>query len=118
MAKRKKEQPTHFTKTLCELMEEKNMTVRKAAEIAGVGTSTINSWRSGAHPEDFLAVKKLAHALGTTLSFLLTGESDSKADGQTTPIAEVFDNGGMFFDGYARIRIERLVPRFKKNNDE
>jgi transcriptional regulator with XRE-family HTH domain len=57
-------------------MQKKEMGVREAARIAGVGPSTIVSWRSGALPEDYLAVKRLAKALGTTLGFLLTGEED------------------------------------------
>ena len=99
-----------FAKLLVTLMEEKQLGVREAARKAGVSPSTIVSWRSGSHPEDYLAVKRLARALGVTLSFLLTGEEEGSRD-VAPSIAEVFSDGGMVFDGYARIRIERLIPK-------
>ena len=97
-------------------MSEKKVSVRAAAEVAGVGISTIDNWRAGAMPEDFLAVKRLAAALGTTLSFLLTGEDDSRASGPPA-IAEVFSDGGALFDGYAKITIQRLLPKNEKGDD-
>jgi transcriptional regulator with XRE-family HTH domain len=110
--KRKKiNHASSFSKILLTLMEEKKMTVRKAAELAGVGTSTLNSWRSGALPEDYLAVKRLAHGLGVTLSFLLTGEDDARMNSGPPLVAEVFEDGGMLFDGFAKISIQRLVPK-------
>ena len=92
-------------------MTEKGMGVREASRAAGVGPSTIVSWRSGALPEDYLAVKKLARALGTTLGFLLTGEADDRDSKNPPAIAEVFSDGGALFDGYAKITIQRLLPR-------
>lgn len=103
--------PAPFAKILTKLMEEKGLKVREAARIAEVGPSTIVSWRSGALPEDYSAVKRLAKHLGVTLSFILTGEDDSRPDGAPVTVAEVFDDGGMLFDGYAKITIQRLVPR-------
>lgn len=90
------------------------MTIRKAAEIAGVGTSTIDNWRGGALPEDYSAVKRLASELGVSFSFLLTGEEETRASNSPPAIAEVFDDGGALFDGYAKIMIQKLVPRQKK----
>lgn len=95
-------------------MAENEITVRRAAEIAGVGTSTVDSWRSGALPEDYLAVRKLAHGLGVSLSFLLTGEEDKTSNKLVPSITEVFEDGGSLFDGYAKITIQRLIPRKKE----
>jgi len=103
---------TPFSKNLTSLLEEKNIGVREAGKIAGVGASTIMSWKSGATPENYLAVKRLAEGLGTTLSFLLTGEDDSRAN-LTPSITEVFEDGGPLFDGYAKIQIQRLIPKKK-----
>jgi len=92
-------------------MREKNMTVRQASVIAGVGPSTIDSWRSGAAPEDYLAVRRLAAGLGTTLSFLLTGEHEQQGP---LSVYEVLAPGEIVFDGLAKITIQRMVPRKPK----
>jgi len=112
MKKRSQKEKSLFAKNLRALMAEKKVTVRAAAAIAGVGTSTIDNWRGGALPEDFVAVKRLAHSFGVSFSFLLTGGDDSSPD-RLPLIAEVFDDGGALFDGYAKITIQRLVPRKK-----
>ena len=91
------------------------MTVRQAAEIIGTGHSTIVSWRSGALPEDFNAVKALAKALGVTFSYLLTGEDDARPN-EPASVNEIFQDGGMLFDGFAKITIQRLLP--KKGEDQ
>lgn len=106
--------PSPFSKLLVSLMEERNLGVREAARAAQVSPSTIVSWRSGSLPEDYVAVKRLAKHLGVSLSFILTGEDETRSEG-VPAVSEVFEDGGVFFDGYARIRIERLVP--KKTSD-
>ena len=109
---RKQRKKTPFAANLVSLMEEKAICVREAAKISGVSQSTISEWRKGSHPEDYLAVKKLAKALETTLSFLLTGEDDNKIE--VPAISEVFTDGGDLFKGFAEIHIKRLIPRDKK----
>jgi transcriptional regulator with XRE-family HTH domain len=108
---RKRAGPTPFAKILRSLMSEKGMTVRQAAELAGVGSSTVDDWRGGALPEDYSAVKRLAHGLDVTFSFLLTGEEDQREHTAFPSVTEVFDDGGALFDGYAKITIQRLLPR-------
>lgn len=100
-----------FSKRLTALMLDRAIGVREAGRLAQVGASTIVSWRAGANPEDFAAVKRLAIALGTTLGFLLTGEDDSRPAGTAPAVTEIFDDGGHLFDGYAKITIQRLIPR-------
>lgn len=106
---RRKETP--IRKILVSRMTEKKMGVREAARIAKVSPSTISGWRSGAVPDDFAAVRRLAEALGISLSFLLTGEDDSRRRAPPPCLAEVFQDGEVVFDGYAKIVIQRLVPR-------
>lgn len=110
---RKRAGPTPFSKILRALMAEQKITVRKAAEFAGVSSSTVDDWRAGALPEDYSAVKRLSVALGVSFSFLLTGEEDSRNDLQVPAIAEVFEDGGALFDGYAKVTIQRLIARKK-----
>jgi transcriptional regulator with XRE-family HTH domain len=92
-------------------MAEKRLTIRQAAEIAGVGASTIDDWRGGAFPEDYMAVKRLAKYLGVSFVFLLTGEEDQRDAASLPSITEVFEDGGALFDGFAKITIQRLLPR-------
>lgn len=89
------------------------MTVRQAAKIAGVSSSTIDDWRSGTIPADYLAVRSLANEFGISFEFLLTGEKPITST-QPMSIAEAFQDGGALFDGYAKISIQRLIPRGEK----
>jgi len=98
-----------FSKRLNDCLKEKRFTVRKAASVAGVSTSTLQSWRSGSQPTDYKAVKKLAKQLGTTLSYLLTGEEDNDSNVRIPGISDVLVDGGSLFDGYAKITIQRLI---------
>ena len=108
---RKRAGPTPFAKILRALMAEKHLTVREAARIAGVGPSTVDDWRAGAVPEDYFAVKRLAQHLGVTLTFILTGEEDDRDREKIPAVAEVFSDGGHIFDGFAKITIQRLLPK-------
>lgn len=111
--RRKKSEPTPFGKILKTLMKERELTLRDAANIAGVSASTIDDWKSGTSPADYMAVKKLANEFGVSLSFLLTGEEDNENTFKSPTLTEVFEDGGSLFDGYAKITIQRLVPRKK-----
>ncbi len=113
MNRKKTKGANPFSKILRDLIKEKGLTVRETAKLAGVSPSTLDDWRAGALPADYIAVKKLAKELGVSFSFLLTGEEDSKLKEIQPTITEVFDDGGSLFDGYAKITIQRLVPRKK-----
>jgi hypothetical protein len=65
-------------------------------------------------PEDYVAVKRLAEAFGTTLGYLLTGAEDVRPAGAIPTITEVFDDAGLMFDGYAKITVHRLLPKSTK----
>jgi|GEM_PF-684963 len=105
----------HWGTRLRSAMTEKRMTLRKAAEEAGVAASVVDSWVGGSSPSDLLAVQRLADALGIGFSWLLTGRQENR--GHAPSVAEVFETS-TWFDGWARIRIERLVPRNGKSDDE
>lgn len=109
MAKRKRAGTTPFSKVLIALMDEKGLTIRKTAQIAGVPSSTLDSWRSGALPEDYSAVARLARHFGVSMEFILTGEEQRGVKPPT--VAQVFVDKGPIFDGYAKIVIHRMVPR-------
>ena len=112
--KRQHAKTTPFSKILKSLMIERRLTIRAVAKMAGVSPSTINDWQSDSVPKNYLAVKKLAHELNVSFSFLLTGEEDAKSTSHLPSVTEVFEDGGALFDGYAKITIQRLIPRDKK----
>ena len=53
--------------------------------------------------------------LGVSFSFLLTGENDQKNPNELPSVTEVFADGGALFDGFAKITIQRLIPRKKED---
>lgn len=108
MAK-KKESAHDFGKLLTRLMDEQGVTVQKAASMAGVAKSTVQHWRSGVLPTNFEAVRRLAHALGTSLSMLLTGHDDTRPAGAPS-MSEVFDASDLF-EGLLEVKVRRLVPK-------
>ena len=99
-----------FSERLKKLLDEKNISLRKAARIANVSPGTLTNWTSNGTPKYFKAVKKLAEALGTSMSFLLIGEDDSRPWGNAQ-VTEAFLETRQLFDGYAKITITELVPR-------
>lgn len=109
-AKRRPRGASPFSKNLADLLKQKHMTVREAAQVAGVGASTVQSWKNGALPEDYRAVRTLAKHLGVSFSFILTGEDDTRGNDPLN-VTEVFQDGELLFDGFAKISIQRLVLR-------
>lgn len=99
-----------FARRLNQLMAERKMTVRAAAQHAKVATSTVQNWRSGHIPSDFMAVKRLADALAVSFSFLLTGEEDMHSSTRQPSVSECFSFDEMIFDGYARLTIQKMYP--------
>lgn len=118
MAKRNrssKKSGNPFPEILSLLLKERGMSYREAGRHAGVATSTITNWTSGSHPEDYLAVSRLAKALGVTLSYLLTGQEEK---GITAPtISQVFESGDMLFDGYLKVKIEKMILKIPSGEE-
>ncbi len=103
---------------LIRLMESYNVSVRDAADVADVPSSTVQNWRSGSQPTDFLAVKRLASALGVSFSYLLIGMEDTAHNRKPAP-EDVFSTGKIVFEGFAKIKIEQLsLKSNKRGKDE
>ena len=102
-----------FSNRLSRLMQDKKVTIRSLSEATGVPRSTIQDWRSGVQPTDFVGLRHVARYLGSSLSHLLTGEDDDIANSPS--VSQVFKEGEFLFDGFAKISIQRLIPR---NNSE
>lgn len=99
---------------LTRLMSEREITVRSAADIAGVPPSTIQSWRTGSPPRSergFAGARKLASALGISLAYLLTGEADVVA---SSPLEEHYEPAQTLLDGLCIVKLVPLRPRNRK----
>lgn len=95
-----------FSKTLTQLMAERQLTLKAVSEMAGVGISTVSDWQSGSAPHNLIAVRKLAKGLGVSLSYLLFAESDN----QPSRPSEVFVKENIV-EGFFEISIKRLTPK-------
>lgn len=95
-------------------MTQKGVGVREAAGIAGVSPSTISDWRAGVAPDNYEAVAKLAEFFGTSMAFMLLGRHETHLAEGARSVVGVFEDAGVIFDGFAKITIQRLVPREKK----
>lgn len=90
------------------VLREKGISFRKAADLARVAPSVVNDWSSGTSPQDLQAVKRLCDKLNISFTWLLTGEHEKP--GNIPTLAELYQEEP-YFDGLARIRIDRLIPR-------
>ncbi len=108
---RRSKKSNPFANILRSVMAERRVSARQAAKIAGVSHSTIIDWQTGSSPDNYLAVKRLSEALGIGFSYLLTGTHDQSVDSIVPSLTSVFSDGDTVFDGYAKITIQRLVPR-------
>lgn len=102
----------HWGTRLKGVIEEKSMTLREVSRICNVSPSVVSGWiNNGNSPSDFISIKKLSEELSVSFSWLLTGIYE---DGKTQPaLSEIFQETP-YFDGYARIRIDRLIPKKEK----
>lgn len=100
-----------FAKILKGIMNERGLTLRQVAEMAGgVRTSVVHGWISGANPHDLHAISKLARALGISFKALLIGEVEDSF--QISSPSELFDETELF-NGICRVSISRLNFRKK-----
>jgi len=100
----------HWGHRLTAVLKEKKLSLRKAAAIAGVPASTADSWSAGRSPSDLKAVKRLCDHLSVSFTWLLTGDDDVR-DG--IDLDQAFENPSTVFDGYLKVKIERMIPKAK-----
>jgi len=111
MPRKQKERDMTFARNLTRLMTEHRVGVRDFANRCDCAPSNITEYRNGVAPSDFKLIARMASELGVSMSFLLTGKEDKKSNTKPATVTEVFDDGGQLYDGYARITIQRLIPR-------
>jgi len=116
--KGKTKKRSDWGKRLADVMRSKGISIRAAGRIAKVQPSVVDNWiATSASPTSLEGVKTLAEALGVEFCWLLTGSYEKSAPSREVSPAELFESLP-YFDGYARIRIDRLVPRSKKGGKD
>ena len=100
-----------FGGILSKIMEERRLTLKEVSALSGVSVSVVESWISGSNPHDLLAIDRLSQKLGIPFKKLLLGIPET-IDAPTA-ITDLFDEQD-FFDGLARIKIQRLMPKKPK----
>lgn len=69
--------------------------------------SSVHAWTTGTSPRDLLAVRRLSEALQIPFLELVFGEKE------TVGLEMLSAEDVPFFDGYCRLRIERVIPKNK-----
>ena len=110
--KKQKVHSNHWGIRLKSVLDEKSITLREVSRICNVSPSVVSGWiNNGNSPTDLIGIKKLSEKLTVSFSWLLTGTYE---DGKNLPsISEIFEETP-YFDGYARIRIDRLIQKKEK----
>lgn len=97
-----------WSQRLRKVLSDRGLSQSRAARLIGVSPSVISGWTLGSRPTDPMRVKRLCDALGISFCWLMTGEQESGSNGV---LPEDIFTSEPVFDGYAKIRIERLVRR-------
>ena len=100
---------SNFGTRLLSMLKQHELSLREAAEIAGVAHTVLHDWTIGTTPSNFAAVKRLAQHFGTSFEWLLLGED--AADGPAW--RGVIEDGEELYNGIFVIegRIRQLKPR-------
>lgn len=100
-----------FAARLSELLKERKLTLNQAASRAGLPKSTIHNWTIGHSPQDFEGLDRLCQVLQTDINYLLLGKAPSPDGVRQVAVNEVFSRDAVLFDGFAHIKVTKLVPR-------
>jgi len=109
-APRRSRVETPFAANLAQVLKERQLTGKAAAEICGVAPSVIADWLGGGAPANPLAVQRLATALQVSFEWLLTGTMTSVPAGSVS-LAELFEEHEVGLSGIFKIEAKRLVRR-------
>lgn len=100
-----------FSENLQQVLKEKSLSQRKAAEIAGVNSATISQWLTGSMPHDHLAVLKLCNTLKVDFQWMMTG-TIAERKSKDISLSELFDiQDAPDFSGLFLIEAKRLKRR-------
>jgi transcriptional regulator with XRE-family HTH domain len=100
-----------FAANLKTILAERGVTMRGAAEVAGVNHSVVNDWLAGSQPSDPMAVLRLCRALKCDYQWLMTG-THPEATVKEMALNEIFEvKDEPDFSGIFVIEAKRLKRR-------
>lgn len=97
-----------FPTILSKIIQERRLTLKEVAALAGVSISVIENWLSGSVPHDLAAVDRLAGKLGIPFKKLLLGLNET-VDAPSS-IGQLFTEQELF-EGLVKLKITRLNPK-------
>ena len=108
---RRKRITTPFAQNLKKILQDREVSIRGAAEICGVNQAMVHSWINGAQPHDLIAVLKLCKALKCDFQWLLTN-SHPQVSIKEMSLQEIFEmENDPAFSGIFQIEAKRLKRR-------
>ncbi len=97
-----------FAQNLKQILDDRGVSLRKAADICGVEPSVLHGWLQGTSPQDIQKVLKLCNELKCDFQWLLTGTRD-KINAKEMSLSELFDmENDPTFSGIFMIEAKRL----------
>jgi transcriptional regulator with XRE-family HTH domain len=100
-----------FAANLKQILKERGINLKTAAQLAGVTPAVVHAWENGGQPHDLNAVVKLSQALKCDFQWLVTGTT-SKVDLKDMTLTELFDvQDDPAFSGLFLLEAKRLKRR-------
>ena len=110
---RRPKAPQVFSKNFRRLLEEKKISVTRAASIIGTSKSVVSGWQAGAMPNDPSGLLKLCQELGADFQYLMTGVPSSAIP--ASRLGEIFEiEDSPEYSGVFLLEAKRLKWRKSK----
>lgn len=100
-----------LSQVLTRILKEQNLTLKELAIMTKLKPSTLSGWKNGVSPRSLEEVRLCARALGISMEKLLFDEVSDQVDLEDLMREHVFD-------GYLKIKIERVIPNKIKRSDK
>ena len=95
---------TKLPTVLSKLLEERHMTLKELSNQTKIKASTLSGWKNGVSPRDLTEVRICAQFFGVSMEKFLFNE-----ESQTAPLNDLALE--KLFDGYFKIKIERVLTK-------
>ena len=100
-----------FAANLKQILKERGINLKTAAQLAGVTSAVVHAWVNGGQPHDLNAVARISQALRCDFQWLLTG-TNSKVNLKDLSLTELFDvQDDPAFSGLFLLEAKRLKRR-------
>lgn len=101
-----------FAANLKKVLDQRGLSARAGAEVAGVPNSTFSAWLGGAAPLDLESVYRFAKGVGVDFQWLLLNKTEPPP---TISITDLYDvSAEPDLSGLFQVELRRLKPKVKK----